>query len=55
MLGKIESKRRRGRQKKRWLSSITESVDMNWSKIQEIGEDKGAWHAIDNEAANSRT
>ena len=55
MLGKIESKRRRGRQKKRWLSSITESVDMNWSKLQEIWEDKGAWHAIDNEVANSRT
>ena len=45
MLGKIEVKRRRGQQRMRWLISITVSVDMNWSKLQKIGEDRGAWHA----------
>ena len=45
MLGKIEVKRRRGQQRMRWLISITVSVDMNWSKLQKIVEDRGAWHA----------
>ena len=45
MLGKIEGKRRRGRQKKRWLDSITNSMDMNLSKLQEIVEDRGSWLA----------
>ena len=40
MLGKIESKRRRVQQRIRWLDSITDSVDMNFSKLQEIVEDR---------------
>ena len=43
MPGKIESKRRRGRQRMRWLDSITDSVDMNLSKLWEIVEGRGAW------------
>ena len=46
MLGKIEGKRRRGQQRMRWLDSITDSIDTNFSKLQEIVEDRGAWSAI---------
>ena len=42
MLGKTEGKRRRGRQRMRWLDSITNSVDRNLSKLQEIVQDRGA-------------
>ena len=42
MLGKIEGKRRRGQQKMRWLDRITDSVDMNLSKLREIVKDRGA-------------
>ena len=45
MLGKIEGNRSRGQQKMRWLDSITDSVDMNLSKFQEIVKDREAWHA----------
>ena len=45
MLGKIDAKKRSGRQRMRWLDSITGSVDMNLSKFQEIVEDRGAWSA----------
>ena len=45
LLGKIEGKRRRGWQRLRWLDSITDSVDMNLSKLWEIVNDRGAWHA----------
>jgi len=46
MLGKIESKRRRGQQRMRWLDSITDSVEMNLSKLRAILEDRRAWSVI---------
>ena len=44
MLGKIESKRRRGQQRMRLLDSITDSLDMSLSKLQEIVKDRETWH-----------
>ena len=44
MLGKIEDNRRRGQQRMRWLDSITDSVDMNLGKLQEIVRDRETWH-----------
>ena len=56
MLGKIEGKRRKMRQKMRWLDSITDSMDMNLSKLLETMEDRGAWLAAGHRvAAKSRT
>ena len=45
MLGKVEGQRRRGKQRMRWLDSITDSMYMNLSKLQEIVKDRGAWYA----------
>ena len=55
MLAKIEGKRRRWRERMRWLDSITDSMDMNLSKLQEIVEDRGAWRATVYDVTKSRT
>ena len=55
MLGKTEGKRRRGKQRMRWLERITDSMDMNVSKLQEIVKDRGAWHAAVHGFTKSQT
>ena len=55
ILGKIEGKRRRGQQRMRWLDSITDSLDVNLHKLQEIGKDRGAWHAAVHGVTKSQT
>ena len=55
MLGKIEGKRRRGRQRTRWLDGITDSMDMNLRKFWEIVKDRGAWHAFVHGVSRSPT
>ena len=53
MLGKIEGRRRRGQQRMRWLDSITDLMDMNLSKLQEVVEDRGALPAAVHRVAKS--
>ena len=55
MLGKTEGRRKRGRQRMRWLDGITDSVDMNLSKLQEITEDWGAQCAVVHGVTKSQT
>ena len=55
VLGKIEGRRSRGRQRMRWLESITDSVDMNLSKLREMVKDREGWHSAGQGVTKSQT